>query len=163
MDIAEDLRRVALQEQRLQFDSFDANAAWALGLAIRTAGQSQNAGIVVDIRLYSMRLLSFALPGSAPENFDWARRKRNVVFHFHRSSYAIGLKMALDKTNLQGAWALEARDYASHGGSFPINLRGAGCIGAVTVSGLPQREDHRIVVEALATVLGQDLGEMALD
>ena len=34
---------------------------------------------------------------------------------------------------------------------------------AVTVSGLPQREDHVMVVEALALVLGQDLGEAALD
>ncbi len=59
--------------------------------------------------------------------------------------------------------ALPERDYAVHGGAFPIFVRGAGCIGAVAVSGLPQREDHRMVVAALARVLGQDVGEFALD
>ena len=59
--------------------------------------------------------------------------------------------------------ALPERDYAPHGGSFPILLQGTGCVGAVTVSGLPQRDDHRYVVEALASVLQIDLREIALD
>ena len=40
------------------------------------------------------------------------------------------------------------------GGGFPLKLRGVGCVGAVTVSGLPQREDHEMVVAALAAALG---------
>ena len=43
--------------------------------------------------------------------------------------------------------------YAAHGGAFPILLRGTGCIGTVAVSGLPQLEDHRLVVEVLEAVL----------
>ena len=35
-----------------------------------------------------------------------------------------------------------------HGGSFPVNVENAGIIGAVTVSGLPQLQDHLLVVEA---------------
>ena len=101
-------------------------------------------------------------PG-APDNFDWVRRKRNVVLRFHRSSYAIGRKLAAEGKTLQDLGALPERDYAAHGGSFPILLKGTGCVGAVTVSGLPQREDHRMVVDALAQVLGRDLGDAALD
>ena len=86
MDIAEDIRRINLQEERLQFSAFDSRTAWELGLALKAAAEARQAPIVVDIRLYSMRLLSFALPGGAPDNFDWVRRKRNVVFRFHRSS-----------------------------------------------------------------------------
>ena len=84
MDIAEDLRRTALQEERLQFGAFDAETAWALGTELKRAGEAREAKIVVDIRLTTMELLSFALPGAAPDNFDWVRRKRNVVFHFRR-------------------------------------------------------------------------------
>ena len=163
MDIAEDIRRINLQEERLQFSAFDSRTAWELGLALKAAAEARQAPIVVDIRLYSMRLLSFALPGGAPDNFDWVRRKRNLVFRFHRSSYAVGRELARDGKTLQDLGALPERDYAAHGGSFPILLRGTGCIGAVTVSGLPQRDDHRMVVAALARVLGQDLGDAALD
>jgi len=41
-------------------------------------------------------------------------------------------------------------------------VAGAGVIGSVTVSGLPQRMDHQMVVEALCAVLGQDFGALAL-
>jgi uncharacterized protein (UPF0303 family) len=163
LDIAEDIRRIALQEQRLEFTAFDAGAAWEVGLALKAAGEARRAPIVVDIRLYAMRLLSFTLPGGAPDNFDWVRRKRNVVFRFHRSSYAVGRQLARDGTTLQDLGALPERDYAVHGGSFPILVKGTGCVGAVTVSGLPQREDHRMVTEALARVLGQELADAALD
>jgi uncharacterized protein (UPF0303 family) len=53
-------------------------------------------------------------------------------------------------------------DFAAHGGSFPIIVRGTGCIGAVTVSGLPQRDDHNLVVEALALLLVKDVDALRL-
>ncbi|WP_245392519.1 MULTISPECIES: heme-binding protein [Meiothermus] len=42
-------------------------------------------------------------------------------------------------------------------------MQGVGCIGAITVSGLPQREDHELVVEVLAGYLGLPYEELALD
>jgi uncharacterized protein (UPF0303 family) len=163
LDIAEDIRRIRMQEDRLQFTSFDARTAWDVGLALKATAEARQAPIVVDISLQSMPLLVFALPGGAPENFDWVRRKRNVVYHFHRSSYAIGRCLAQESKTLLELGALPERDYAAHGGSFPILLKGTGCIGAVTVSGLPQREDHKMVVDALAKTLGIDLADVALD
>ena len=49
---------------------------------------------------------------------------------------------------------LEPLLFAAHGGSFPITVRDVGVIGTVTVSGLPQAQDHALVVEALQTFLG---------
>ncbi len=146
-----------------QFPVFDSRTAWEVGLALKAAGEARQAPIVVDISLLSMPLLVFALPGSAPENFDWVRRKRNVVYHFYCSSYAIGRRLVQEDKTLQELGALPERDYAAHGGSFPILLRGTGCIGSVTVSGLPQREDHKMVVDALAKTLGVDIGDFALN
>ena len=40
-------------------------------------------------------------------------------------------------------------DFAAHGGAFPLLVRGVGPVGTVVVSGLPQVEDHRMVVAAL--------------
>ena len=163
MDVAEDIRRIALQEERLQFDGFGAPEAWEVGLALKAVGEAGRLPIVIDIRLASMPLLAFALPGGAPDNFDWARRKRNVVFRFPRSSSAIGRQLTLEGRTLLDLGALPERDYAVHGGSVPIFVRGTGCVGAVTMSGLPQRDDHRTVVDAMAKVLGRDLGDVALD
>jgi uncharacterized protein (UPF0303 family) len=162
MDIAEDIRRLALQEQLLQFDAFDSRTAWDIGLALKAAAEAMNAPLVVDIQLHAMPLLSFALPGATPDNLDWARRKRNVVQRFHRSSYAIGRKLARENKSLADLGALPERDFATHGGGFPILLRGTGCVGAVTISGLPQREDHNLVVETIARALGRELGDSAL-
>jgi uncharacterized protein (UPF0303 family) len=47
--------------------------------------------------------------------------------------------------------------YAAHGGAFPVNVRGVGVVGTVAVSGLPQLEDHALVVEVLAEFLGVSL------
>lgn len=163
MDIAKDIERLKLQQERLQFPAFNFEVAWQIGLALKAAGETRKAPIVVDIHLWSMPLLTFALPGGAPENFDWVRRKRNIVQLMHKSSYLVGRMLAHDKKSLHDLGALPERDYAVHGGSFPILLQGTGCIGALTVSGLPQREDHNMVVAALAEVLGVELGAAALD
>ncbi len=163
MDIAEDIRRISLQEERLRFTAFDVNTAWEVGNVIKEAGVARQSPIVVDIQLWSMPLVSFALPGAAPENFDWARRKRNVVAHFYHSSYLIGRMLAHGEKAPHDISSLPERDYAWHGGAFPIFLNGTGCVGAVAVSGLPERNDHMLVVTAIAQVLKIDLEEMALD
>ena len=72
-------------------------------------------------------------------------------------------ELARDGKTLADLGALPERDFAVHGGAVPIMLKGTGCVGAVTVSGLPQRDDHRIVVEAMAKVLGRDIADIALD
>ena len=43
--------------------------------------------------------------------------------------------------------------FAAHGGAFPILLRGTGCVVTIALSGLPQLENHRLVVETLEKVL----------
>src|SRR5579883_2636195 len=43
--------------------------------------------------------------------------------------------------------------FAAHGGAFPVLVAGVGLVGTVAVSGLPQLEDHLLVVEALQAFL----------
>ena len=163
MTIEQDMKKIALQEERLQFDRFDAATAWTVGTRLREAAEAQEKAVAIDIQVNGFLLFFTAMPGTTPDNMDWVRRKKNVVSRFHRSSYSVGLELQRDKTTLQERYAAEDRDYAAHGGCFPIRLHGTGCIGSITVSGLPQREDHGLIVEVLAEYLKQSLGELALD
>lgn len=163
MNIDSDLKRIAHQEQELQFDSFDLEAAWQLGSMLRRMAAERKLGVVIDITLFSMQVFYAALEGATPDNPNWVRRKRNTVFRLFKSSYSTGLGLLKQQTNLQAKLGLTDADYAAHGGSFPIVVKGTGCIGAVTVSGLPQREDHNMVVEALAELLGKNHDELKLE
>lgn len=163
MNIDRDLDRIAEQERRLRFDRFDAGVAWEIGSRLKALAEARGVIVAIDIQLHGQPLFFYAMPGTTPDNVDWIRRKRNVVLRFHRSSYAIGLSLQQQQTTLQAKTEADPRDYATHGGAFPILLDGTGCIGSIIVSGLPQREDHALVVEALAGHLRQPLAELALD
>ncbi|EEG07380.1 heme-degrading domain-containing protein [Pseudogulbenkiania ferrooxidans] len=162
-DIDADLARVALQEQRLQFGHFDHASAWELGCRLKAAAEARHAALALEIRLAGETVFLHTMAGTTPLNADWARRKRNLVELTHKSSYAVGLALQRDGQTLEAKLGLATRDYAAHGGSFPLRLTGSGCIGAVTVSGLPQREDHALIVAVLADYLGQPLAELALE
>lgn len=163
MSIDADLEKIALQEERLQFKSFDAEVAWAIGGAIKAAAEKRKVAVAIDIQLNGHALFSYAMRGNTPDNWEWVRRKRNVVLRYHRSSYAIGLKHERAQTSLHDAYGLELKDYAAHGGCFPIFVIGTGCVGTITVSGLPQRDDHELVVSVLQEYLGLSKEDLSLD
>lgn len=163
MNIDADLERIALQERTLQFKSFSPQTAWELGARIKTLAEKKRIAVAIDITVGPRCLFHYAMPGTTPDHADWVRRKRNVVLQLNKCSYAVGLGIERDKRPLSETHGLPLRDYATHGGSFPIVIEGTGCIGAVTVSGVPQRQDHALVVEALAEQLGKPLGELALE
>ena len=54
----------------------------------------------------------------------------------------------LDKHGLSGA------DYADSGGAVPLRVKGVGVVAVATVSGLPQLEDHKLVVRAIRALQG---------
>lgn len=162
MSADHDIAIIATQEARLQFAGFDAETAWQLGNRLREAAAARGAAVTLDIWLGGQQLFLCAMPGTSPDNAEWARRKRNVVLRFYRSSYAVGLELARRKTSLREKYGLEERDYAAHGGCFPLNVRGTGCVGSIAVAGLPQREDHELIVAVLAVQLGVPLQQIVL-
>ncbi len=154
--IDEDLRVLEQQEKLLRFPAFDAETAWQLGSLLRAALLARDAGGTVEIELAGHRLFACATPGAQPGQANWVRRKRNTVHHFARSTYAVGRKLEREGGTLGSRHGLPERDFAAHGGGFPIFLHGTGPVGSVVFSGLPQREDHNLVVDALAMLL--DIG-----
>ena len=162
MGWSEDLDRIAEQERELVLPRLDAAVAWELGLRLRTLALERGLPVVIDVRRFGQPLFYAAIEGTTPDNVEWVRRKSNVVARFHRSSYAIGLKEKIKNETQFEMQGLPTADYATHGGSFPLAVAGAGVVGSVTVSGLPQRRDHALVIEALCSLLGRDYAALRL-
>ena len=162
MGLSEDLERVGLQERELKLARLDAAVAWELGTRMKALAEERGLAVVIDVRRFGQPLFYVALDGTAPDHAEWVRRKSNVVARFLRSSYAVGLKLKAKNTTLTEEQGLPLADFAVNGGSFPLAVEGAGVVGSVTVSGLPQRDDHEMVVEALCGMLGREYAELRL-
>jgi uncharacterized protein (UPF0303 family) len=156
-----DIEILVEQEKRLVFPAFSEEDAFRLGAALKARADRENVPLVIDISLWDRRLFYFALPGSTSDNEDWVRRKFNLARRVHKSSYRAGRELSQAGLTLKDRNLAEA-DYAAHGGAFPIRLSNAGAIGAVTLSGLPQRDDHNWAAAAIAAHLGIDISGIAL-
>jgi uncharacterized protein (UPF0303 family) len=162
LKLTKDLEVIAKQERELVLPRFDEDIAWELGVRLREFALERQLPITIEVRRFGQPLFYCAMKGTTPDNAEWVRRKGNVVARFHRSSYAVGLGLQQTNSTLADKYNLSSADYASHGGSFPLSVTGAGVVGCVTVSGLPQREDHELVVEALCGQLARDYQKLAL-
>jgi uncharacterized protein (UPF0303 family) len=147
------LDELEAQEARLVFDSFDERTAWDLGVALRDAGLAAGLPIAISIRRNGQELFHAALPGASADNDGWLARKSAVVDRYGRSSLRGGEEFRVRGESFDEDSRLDVSDFAAHGGAFPVLVRGTGCVGSVAVSGLPQLEDHRLVVETLEAVL----------
>jgi len=137
---------------RLVLPRFDEAAALDLGQCLVAMAREEKLPVVIDIRTANRTLFHAALPGSAPENDLWARRKSATALHFQAASLLVGRRMAAKGENVADH-GLDPAAFAVHGGSVPVRVRHAGVVAAATVSGLPQVEDHELVVRALETLL----------
>lgn len=162
MAAEDDIARIAEQERVLVFSQFDEDAAFQIGKALKKEAEARGGRVAVDIRLWDRQLFFFAMAGTTADNADWIRRKSNCVRRYGRASYALTLRHALRGRGFAADDNADPADYAAHGGAFPIRVAGAGIVGAITVSGLPGRDDHGLVVAVLARHLGQDGAALAL-
>lgn len=147
------IARLEQQERDLIFTRFDFGDAWRLGsLLVRMAGE-RGLPVAIDIRRGSQQLFHAALAGSTADNDAWIERKVNVVNRFGASSYLVGRRLAAKGDVLGEQLGVEPLRFAAHGGAFPIRILDVGIVGSITVSGLPQSEDHAFVTEMIRDFL----------
>lgn len=158
MDINYDLLLEELieQEKRLQFKRFNSEDALEIGMQIINTAKEAGHIVAIDISINGHRLFYYAFNGTTPDNEEWIKRKCRVVNRFHTSSYRMGIKLKKDGSTLNQKYAINEADYAAHGGCFPIIIKDVGYVGTITVSGLPQEEDHRMVVTAIENYLAKN-------
>ena len=141
------------QEDELQFTRFGNDEAIDLGMRFVATARANRLAIAIDVQRNGQQLFHAALPGTSADNDSWIVRKRNVVDRFGHSSYLVGSRWRAKGTTFEASSGLDPQRYAAHGGSFPLLVRGVGPVGTITVSGLPQVEDHELVVRVLREAL----------
>ena len=146
---------LAAEEQELQFRSFTNDDAWDLGSILVAAARERGAPVVIDVTRNGHQLFRAALTGSTPDNDTWIARKQRVVHRFGHSSLYVRQASIERGTTFEAEFDLDPAEYAAHGGAFPVLVRSVGPVGVVAVSGLPQLEDHRMVVTAIREQLAR--------
>ena len=147
------LNKLLQEEQDLQFERFDENTAWELGSAIFKRASQENLSITINITRGGHQIFHAARPGTSADNDEWVKRKTKLAYRFEHSSFYIGQMLKSKGKTLEQAYYISENEFAAHGGCFPILIKGVGMVGTVTISGLPQEEDHRIVVEEIRKFL----------
>jgi uncharacterized protein (UPF0303 family) len=148
-DSSPSLADLAAEEEELQFSAFTNDDAWDLGSALVAAARRDGAPVAVDVSRHGHQLFHASLPGTSPDNDSWIQRKTRVVHRFGHSSLYVRQASIERGTTFEEEFGLDPLRYAAHGGGFPVVVRSVGPVGVVVVSGLPQLEDHRMVVAAL--------------
>src|SRR4051794_21622539 len=146
---------LAAEERDLQVRSFTNDDAWELGSALVAVARERKAPVVVDVTRNGHQLFRAALSGSTPDNDTWIARKQRVVHRFGHSSLYVRQASIERGTTFEAEFGLDPGQFAAHGGAVPILVRSVGPVGVVAVSGLPQLEDHRMVVAALRAHLAR--------
>lgn len=162
MSKQDDLKRVIEQEATFVFPEFNEAIAFQLGSALRANALAAGLGIAAEIRTGNRPLFYMALPGTNADHPHWLRRKANLVHRVYKSSYRVVLEHAGPDDFFSPRRGLDNNEFVLAGGGFPIWVKGAGMIGSICVSGLHERDDHRVVVEAVAAHLGHPADTLAL-
>lgn len=149
-----DLAEVEAEFQALDLVGFAEEDALRLGEILVGLARAKALPVVIDIRTADRTLFHGALPGSAPLNDLWARRKSNTALMFQLPSLLVGLRNRA-KSEVLDRNGLSSADYADHGGAVPLRVRGVGVVAVATVSGLPQVEDHKLVVQGIKALVAE--------
>ena len=150
------LAALARQEQALQFDRFDSDTALDIGLRLVAAARTKNKPVTVDITRNGQMLFFHGMTGAPKDHAEWIRRKNNLVNRMGHSSFYVHTEVVGRGGDIDAMPTLDVRDYAAHGGAFPLVVKGAGQVGTITVSGLPGAQDHQLVVDVLKAYLKVD-------
>ena len=143
------LKQLLLEEEELQFTRFNEDTAWEIGSTLIARAVKESLAITVDITRGNHQIFHASRPGTSADNDEWVKRKVRLVNRFGHSSFYIGQLLKSKGKSLEEAYLISEIIYAPHGGCFPILVKGIGMIGTITVSGLPQQDDHQLVVNII--------------
>lgn len=150
------LKQLLDEEQELQFAHFNELTAWQIGIQMVERAMRENLPITIDITRGQQQFFHYSMPGTAADNDEWGKRKVRLVNRFGHSSFYMGQMLKHKGKTIEQSYLIPESEFAAHGGCFPIIVKGTGMVGTITVSGLPQEEDHKFVVESIRAFIAKE-------
>jgi uncharacterized protein (UPF0303 family) len=144
------LPQLEAQNESIGFARFGYDDAYELGASLVARAAADELPVTIAITFGEQRVFHSARPGTSADNDDWLARKTRVVTRFDAPSFLIGTRARAKGSDFHESTGLSPALYMAHGGAFPLRVNGS-LIGVVGVSGLPERDDHDLVVWALQT------------
>ena len=135
--------------KKIELETFSNRIALEMGLAIVNFAKERNRHIAVQIERLNHIIFLYVDDNLPTDKHNWLRRKANVVKNFEESSLSIKYDLRKGNMTLDGTFALNPNNYLAKGGSIPIFVKNAGIVAIITVSGLHDEEDHKIIIDAL--------------
>ncbi|UJW86515.1 heme-degrading domain-containing protein [Devosia sp. SL43] len=157
-DQAYTLESLAEEQESLRLERFDYEIAWRLGQMMRTAASERKLKVSVTLAHGADIIFATLLPGATPDNLAWAARKRAVAQRFQRSSLSMRLQAEKTQFDFNERFRLPPADYVASGGGVPLMMQNGTLVGTVGVSGLPDVEDHTLVIDALKRLKNGEMG-----
>ncbi|MDQ0425235.1 heme-degrading domain-containing protein [Cellulomonas iranensis] len=152
--------RLEAELQDVTLVRFGHDDAWWLGTWVWRVAAERDLPVVVDVRRGEHQLVHASRPGTCADNDGWVERKVRTVRRFGTASYVVGRRLAAKGQTLAD-YGLDPARYATAGGCVPVVVDGAGAVGTLAVSGLPQADDHALALEALRALrAAQEAGEV---
>jgi uncharacterized protein (UPF0303 family) len=152
-DLVALIKELEIQQERLRFESFDQDDAWVIGSRLMEIAAERGLSITADVTIGDQQAFHAANRGTTAENDRWVERKIRSVKLFGDSSFLLGCRHKSAGTDFNEETGLDFSQFVAHGGCFPIRLHSDELVGTVTVSGLPQADDHDLVVEVISAEL----------
>ncbi|WGH76165.1 heme-binding protein [Tenacibaculum tangerinum] len=135
--------------KKIELTKFNNEVALQMGLAIVEFAKKQNQHIAISVERLHYTVFLFVDDTLCSDNLNWLRRKANVAKRFEESSLRVKHDLTNGNMTLKETFALNPKDFLAKGGAIPIFVKDAGMIAFISVSGLKDEEDHKIIVDAL--------------
>lgn len=138
-----DLHILEQQEQDFCYSSFTSKDALELGLSVIHAAEREDRGLVISIIRESdgFVLFQYGMDDKAERNYRFAESKRQMVLRYHHSSAWVYVASQLHLLAEQ-----------TSAGSFPVFLKTGELAATVSISGLHEGKDYRILLSALEEI-----------
>ena len=135
--------------KQIELDSFSNRTAFEMASKIIELAKNRNQNIAVEIMRLNHTIFLYVDDNLPADKHNWLRRKANVAKQFEESSLSVKNDLKEGNMTLEKTFGLDEKDFIAKGGSIPIFIKNVGMVVVITVSGLHDEEDHKIIIDAL--------------